>query len=546
MTGPAAASIVGRAAVGMRLDRLVDAAGTPAARVLLNIDSHRWVAQLDRVDDDAHGYRSWVGTIDGIAGSYVVFTERDGVVSGLIDTFSTVYRLRTIIAGSYLLEQLDPGGFRPELAPIPDRGSTFRSEDGSAAAGVNDDGGTLDVLLLYTPQARAQAGGIPQIQALASQLISDGNTIFGRSGVATRLRLASATELGLVEAPAMISDLLAVRDSPAAQGLRDAVRADLVQLLVSSPDQNACGVAVLLSSPAPTFDAYSVADVSCVGQYTPTHELGHNLGSHHAPEDGAFDAVFAYSYGYKDPARAFRTVMALQCSSGPCPRLPQFSNPSVTYGGAPTGTPAQNNALSLVNIAATAAGWRQGGGTTSAPPAPAGLQSQVTGSLVSGVWTLTPTAYWYTLQVGSAPGASDLFNAPVGVATAIAGHIPPGQYVWRVIAHNTAGSSPPSAEASFVVGGCHAPTAPHSLTATVQGHLVSLAWSPPSAGETVTGYILEVGSATGLADLYDGPTGTATPGGVAAAPPGIYYVRVRARNGCGASAASNEHAVIVQ
>lgn len=543
VTGPDATSIIGRAAVAMRLDRLVDAAGGPAARVLLNVESNRWVARFDRADDDAHGFRSWVGTIDGLAGSHVVFTERDGVVSGLIDALSSVYRLRTVRAGSYLLERLDPGRFRPELAPIPGR------ESGPAAGpalGAVDDGSTLDVLVLYTPQARAQAGGIPQIQALAAQVMSDGNTILGRSGVATRLRLASATEFGLVEAPAMTFDLLAVRDSPVAQGLRDAVRADVVQLLVSSPDPNACGVAVQLTSPLPAFEAYSVADIGCVGQYTPTHELGHNLGSHHAPEDGAFDGVFPYSYGYKDPARAFRTVMALQCAGGPCPRIPQFSNPLLSHGGAPTGTPGQNNALSLVNIAATAAGWRQGGGTTSAPPAPTGLQSHVSGSLVSGSWAPTPTAYSYTLQIGSAPGGSDVFNAPIGVTTAVAGHMPPGQYVWRVIAHNVAGASAPSADASFVVGGCPAPSTPHDLTATVQGQLVSLSWSPPPAGETVTGYHLEVGSATGLSDLYSGPTGSASPGGVAAAPPGTYYVRVRARNGCGISAASNEYVVIVQ
>src|SRR5215218_5633383 len=91
LAGPAAASIqaplsdgiLDRRTVGMRLDRLFDAGGTAAARVELNAGDRTWIAALERVDSDVNGFRSWVGFLEGVESSHVVFTERDGVVSGL-------------------------------------------------------------------------------------------------------------------------------------------------------------------------------------------------------------------------------------------------------------------------------------------------------------------------------------------------------------------------------------------------------------------------------------------------------------------------------
>ena len=76
-------AVLDRREVGMRLDRLFDAAGDPAARVELNVGPRSWTAILERVDRDANGFRSWVGRLDGIESSHVVVTERDGIVGNL-------------------------------------------------------------------------------------------------------------------------------------------------------------------------------------------------------------------------------------------------------------------------------------------------------------------------------------------------------------------------------------------------------------------------------------------------------------------------------
>src|SRR5688500_5079760 len=62
--------------VGIRVDRLFDAPGGVAARILLNVGNHGWVAGVERVDRDSAGFRSWVGAIEDIPNSHVVFTER--------------------------------------------------------------------------------------------------------------------------------------------------------------------------------------------------------------------------------------------------------------------------------------------------------------------------------------------------------------------------------------------------------------------------------------------------------------------------------------
>lgn len=546
-------AVVGRARVGVRLDRLFGATGQ-AARILLNTGDYSWTARFERLDTDAAGFRSWVGAIDGIPDSHVVFTERNGIVSGLINAVGITYQIRTETPGTYLLELVDVTTLGDEHDPIAVVNS---GHAGLATDVARDDASKIDVLMLYTPKARAASGGTGQMQSLVSQIISDTNTAFARSGISVRARLVAAVEFSLDEAFSMPSDLYALSSSPEAQLLREAARADLVQLLVSSPDMSTCGVGYLLTSTTSTdFPAYSVADVACAAQYTPTHEMGHNMGSHHAPEDGAAGALFPHSYGFKDPVRQFRTVMAYGCGGVSCGRVLNFSNPSVTHSGGPTGTGVQDNARSIQAAALTVANFRQAllPPTTTPPTAPTGLRSSIVGNAVTVRWDAVLTdgvgvqpsaASGYVLQVGSVPGAANLFNASVGNTTTASGMVGEGVYHWRVLAVNGAGSSDPSAEAQFVVGNpCIAPSAPRTLIFGVTSQTVTLAWTPPSTGSGPLNYIVEAGSAPGLANLLVAPVGALTAVGTPA-PPGSYFVRVRAQNACGTSTPSNEQSITV-
>ena len=74
-------------------------------------------------------------------------------------------------------------------------------------------------------------------------------------------------------------------------GLRDKHGADLVKLIVDVP-AGGCGVAYLMCGVDPAFEswAFSVTARACVSpNYTFAHELGHNMGSNHAPNACARD-----------------------------------------------------------------------------------------------------------------------------------------------------------------------------------------------------------------------------------------------------------------
>ncbi len=89
------------------------------------------------------------------------------------------------------------------------------------------------------------------------------------------------------------------------------------------------------------------------------------------------------------------------------------------------------------------------------------------------------------------------------------------------------------------------PQLPTGLTATVSGGSVTVAWAAAAAPPTTTRYVLEVGSAPGLNDIFSGlDVGQQTSFAASGVPPGRYYVRVRAGNYAGLSAPSNE--VVVQ
>ena len=89
------------------------------------------------------------------------------------------------------------------------------------------------------------------------------------------------------------------------------------------------------------------------------------------------------------------------------------------------------------------------------------------------------------------------------------------------------------------------PGPPSNLMANAVGTTATLTWTAP-ANVVPTSYTIEVGSASGLADLTALSTGnTATAFSTAPVASGTYYVRVRASNGAGVSSPSNEATLVV-
>ena len=186
-----------------------------------------------------------------------------------------------------------------------------------------------------------------------------------------------------------------------------------------------------------------------------------------------------------------------------------------------------------------------GPGGCVAPPGAPTLSVTGAGAPVLS-WSAAPGAApsAYELRAGPAPGVHGFITVPTTATSLSTAGAPAGTYYAVVAGVNACGVSVASNEVQVIVAAPGAPAAPTALAASVTGTTVSLSWTPPAGA--ITGYVLEAGSAPGLANLVAGLTLGSTPSFTRAnVPSGTYFVRVRAANGALASAPSNEVVVTV-
>jgi hypothetical protein len=151
------------------------------------------------------------------------------------------------------------------------------------------------------------------------------------------------------------------------------------------------------------------------------------------------------------------------------------------------------------------------------------------------------------IEAGSYSGGTDQANADIGpYASYTTSPVPPGIYYVRVRAMSNGVPSAASNEVIVIVGGpgggCTGQAVPPvGLTFFVQGEGdVTLNWAH-GGGSAPSSYVIEAGSFPGATNLANVDTlSAATTFFAPGVGDGTYFVRVRAKNACGVSAASNE------
>jgi hypothetical protein len=326
----------------------------------------------------------WRGKIYG-PGAWsgdVTLSVKGRALSGLIYSPEAVYEIIPQKESGHLLVQLDqslfppcggalPTGAAPETAAndaAATSSASFASPGAAVAAAAADDGSRIDVLVVYTAATRAALGGTTQAEAFAQAATETTNTAYINSDIHTRLRLAGTLEVNYAETNDLPAALGWAISNATINAARNTARADLVAFIVETANGD-CGVAKLMSrsglGPGFSVSSYSVTSRRCaVGNLTFAHELGHNQGCQHNPENGGPPEHSSYPYAYGHYVdHTFRTVMSYSDPCTPpnfCPRVAHFSNPSVNFNGVPTGVADErDNSRVINNTAAIVAQFRE-------------------------------------------------------------------------------------------------------------------------------------------------------------------------------------------
>jgi hypothetical protein len=198
----------------------------------------------------------------------------------------------------------------------------------------------IDVMVLYTPQARAAAGTAEQLKAQIRLAVSEANIVFENSRAQARIRLVHVAELPYDESFSIFMDLNRLRlpddgylDD--AHQLRNVSKADLVCLVTEYGNDYAF---YGFQGPSPRKAFSAIRRRYLTGGFLLPVTLSVNLGCQLERPYADSAAAFLYSYGYSFRGLDGQPYSTVDGFSGS--RLPWFSNPDINFAGMATGLQA--------------------------------------------------------------------------------------------------------------------------------------------------------------------------------------------------------------
>ena len=303
------------------------------------------LATRRRLEPTANGM-SWVGVLDGYPLSDVVFVQVGDQLVGNVFTPFGVFRLARE-GGAYVVQQLDEGNEIHDVndAVIPPD-EALGARTFAPALASPDNGGLIDVMVVYTRDALAGFGGETAARAAIDLVVAETNQAFRNSDINSAIRLAHSQVIEYEESGTSATDLSRLQSRTDGfmddvHALRDRVGADLV-VLITERMSDAAGRGYLSSLRSSGESGFStVARRSTTTGRTFAHELGHNLGAHHDWFVESAGGAFRSAKGYTSVPGRFLDVMAYfdhcQHLGLRCVSALQYSNPRTFRDGHPTG-----------------------------------------------------------------------------------------------------------------------------------------------------------------------------------------------------------------
>ncbi|MDK2741346.1 MAG: zinc-dependent metalloprotease [Nitrospira sp. BO4] len=266
-------------------------------------------------------------------------------ITATITSEGLIYEIVTLESGLTRIYEWDSDRF-PDDDRRERRGLVHEEQDSGQCI--------IDVLILYTQDTKdfLQNHQLGNITGVVNRAIGVTNDAFKHSYINAEVQVADTMLVprdDFQESGVLEDDLGKLQD-PAhfgtkASALRDAVKADLVSLLVSSGDY--CGASPKFDGRLPNAkDGFSVVQVGCAANYySLAHEIGHNLGTRHTRFDEQVPNGnnTSSNFGHLSLEEKTYTVMATkrECKANnirDCQRAALYSNPNVFYKN--TRTPA--------------------------------------------------------------------------------------------------------------------------------------------------------------------------------------------------------------
>ncbi|MCB1919061.1 MAG: fibronectin type III domain-containing protein [Candidatus Competibacteraceae bacterium] len=411
--------------------------------------------------ENLRGGLAWVGHIDGEENSEVVLAAKGNVLMGTVRTQDRFFEIVYVHGNTHAVRELDPNKipaqFEPQEALLPtEEGNNPAFADPVTTSGdiVTSTGQVIDIAVVYSPQARNNAGSAAGIETKIMNVVTRANQAYLNSQIDMQLNLVYMGEVAYTETGNMLDALSRLKSTTDGyiddvHSLRNQYAADQVVLI--SADSNYCGTAYTMSSSwiSTAFAPYAFAVLhddsvyNCLGSSDSfAHELGHNQGNAHDPDSSRSPGAYFDSYGYRI-CGVFRDIMSYNCSSEP--RIPYFSNPDVLYNGQPTGIPGFNDtARSMTETSPIVASFQTSASTLTTPATPSNLAaSTLTTDSIKVTWNDAATdETGYKLQRSTNGDAwTEIAALGQNVTSFINTGLNEGQYTYRVYAYNSVGNS---------------------------------------------------------------------------------------------------------
>ena len=179
----------------------LEALDSPAVVLNLFDNAERVVTRtkVERPDGDRY---IWHGKTDD--DGIVTFAVVNGVATGTVFMDDRSFEITADPDGDYTITELNAAAFPADTDPVEaaDEAADVVAVDSDTATEptMEADGATvIDVMVVWTPAARAAAGGTSAIQSLVLSSVANANLAYANSQVNARLRLVHSAEVAFTE-----------------------------------------------------------------------------------------------------------------------------------------------------------------------------------------------------------------------------------------------------------------------------------------------------------------------------------------------------------